>query len=239
MYIFVMIVFIFCMGSIFGWLLEVLYRHFNDKEKKWFNPGFCVGPYLPIYGIGLLVAYIITHTENYINIEDIVLKRLLLFALMALCMTLVELIGGILLLKFFNLRLWDYSEEKFNYKGYICLKFSLYWMLISAIYYFIVHPQVQDSVEWLSKNIIFSFVVGAIIGVYIVDIVYSAQVVAKIKSFANESGIVVRLEDIKEKIRRNKMKREAKVAFFTFMLKENIENAISSFKDRKTINVEH
>ena len=228
MYIFVMLVFIFCIGSIFGWVLEVFYRHFTNKDKKWFNPGFCVGPYLPIYGIGLLIAYIITYVENYIVIDNLVIKRLVLFAVMALCMTLVELIGGIILDKYFNLRLWDYSNEKLNYKGYICLKFSLAWMLISAIYYFIIHPQVTDSVKWLSNNLIFSFVVGLIIGVYAVDIIYSAQVVSRIKKLAVEKELTIKLEEIKERFAREKRMREAKAVFFTFMLKENIVNIIHS-----------
>ena len=230
MYKFVMIVFVFCLGSLFGWLLEVLYRHFADEEKRWFNPGFCVGPYLPIYGIGLLVAYLISYVENYIPIDNFILKKIVLFAIMALCMTLIELLGGIILLKCFNLRLWDYSNEKFNYKGFICLKFSLFWMLISAVYYFLIHPEVQESIEWLSRNLIFSFVVGAIIGVYVVDIIYSANVVGKIKKLVNDKKLVIKLEEIKEKFSREKQKSEAKAAFFAFMLRENIENIIHPSK---------
>ena len=32
--------FLFFMGSIFGWVLELFFRHFTSKEKKWINPGF-------------------------------------------------------------------------------------------------------------------------------------------------------------------------------------------------------
>ena len=162
--------------------------------------------------------------------SNFILKKIVLFAIMALCMTLIELLGGIILLKCFNLRLWDYSNEKFNYKGFICLKFSLFWMLISAVYYFLIHPEVQESIEWLSRNLIFSFVVGAIIGVYVVDIIYSANVVGKIKKLVNDKKLVIKLEEIKEKFSREKQKSEAKAAFFAFMLRENIENIIHPSK---------
>lgn len=227
MYIFVLVVFIFALGAIFGWGLEVVYRHVADPEKRWFNPGFCVGPWLPIYGIGLGVVYGMTYLEDLIVIDNVFLKRLILFLIMSLCMTLIELIGGIILLKFFNLRLWDYTNEKFNYKGFICLKFSLFWMLISAAYYFLIHPHVNESVLWLSKNLIFSFVIGLFFGIFMVDLIYSANVVSAVKKYAYENNIVVRLEDIKDRIRREKKKTESKAAFFLVMLKENLVNALN------------
>ena len=60
-----------------------------------------------------------TYIEKYITIDNDILRKVVLFLLMSVIMTLIELIGGMFLLKFFNLRLWDYSDEKFNYKGFI------------------------------------------------------------------------------------------------------------------------
>ena len=226
--VFVLYVFIFSVGSIFGWVLEVIYRHLADKDKRWFNPGFCVGPWLPIYGVGLLTAFLMTGLENNYVIDNIVLKRLLLFFMTSVCMTIIELIGGILLLKFFNLRLWDYRDEKFNYKGFICLKFSFFWMLISAVYYFLIHPNIYGLVKWLSSNLAFSFVVGFFIGIFAVDFIYSGNVLAKVRDYAVEKGIIVKLEDLKEKIQREKKVRSSKMKFFIFMLKENLAKHIDS-----------
>ena len=150
----------------------------------------------------------------------------MLFLLMSVIMTLIELIGGMFLLKFFNLRLWDYSDEKFNYKGFICLKFSLFWMLLGAIYYFLIHPLINDSVIWLSKNLIFSFFVGIFFGVFVIDLVYSANVINTLKQYAKNNNIVVKLEEIKEKINREKRIRESKATFFMFEMKEHIKNLI-------------
>ena len=233
MHFFVLFVFIFSMGCITGWILEVFYRHFADPEKHWFNPGFCVGPWLPIYGIGLLVVFIITFLENIIPVDNIIVKRLLLFTLMAICMTLIELIAGILLLKCFNLRLWDYSNEKYNYKGYICLKFSIFWGILSAGYYFLLHPIVFNASLWLSKNVIFSFFIGMFFGIFLIDIIYSSNVVTKIKAAANDPNFIIKLEEVKEKITREKNLRDAKRTFFIFMLKENVKEIVNG---NKTIN---
>ena len=46
-----MIVFIFCLGSTFGSIVELFFRRI--VHKKWGNQGFLIGPYLPTYGFGL------------------------------------------------------------------------------------------------------------------------------------------------------------------------------------------
>ncbi|MGN0298115.1 MAG: hypothetical protein ACI4C1_02830 [Lachnospiraceae bacterium] len=51
-----------------------------------------------------------------------------------LCMILItfaELIAGIILNLWLKLDIWDYSNLPFNYKGQICLTYSLLWYLLS------------------------------------------------------------------------------------------------------------
>ena len=45
-------VFLFFIGSVLGWCVEVLFRR-CFTAKKWINPGFLTGPYLPLYGFGV------------------------------------------------------------------------------------------------------------------------------------------------------------------------------------------
>ena len=100
-------------------------------------------------------------------------------------------------------------------------------MLISAVYYFLIHPYVWDSVEWLSKNLIFSFGVGMFFGIFILDLIYSGNVIVKLKAYARKTGMVVKLEELKARINREQQKANAKVTFFTLMLKENIANILN------------
>ena len=130
---FVMIVFIFGIGAFFGWTLEVFYRHFTDKNKSWVNPGFCVGPWLPIYGEALVVVFFITYLNQSNFIGNELLTKFILFIFVGLCITMLELISGIVLLKYFNMRLWDYSNEKYNLHGFICIKYTIYWIILAAI----------------------------------------------------------------------------------------------------------
>lgn len=51
MSLFLKYLFLFFIGSTLGWIVELFFRRI--AHKKWVNPGFLIGPYLPIYGFGL------------------------------------------------------------------------------------------------------------------------------------------------------------------------------------------
>lgn len=68
MNLFLTLAFLFFVGSVTGWIIELVYRRFfssANPERKWINPGFCTGPYLPLYGCGLCVLYLIASLENF------------------------------------------------------------------------------------------------------------------------------------------------------------------------------
>lgn len=87
--------FLFFIGSCFGWVLELLYRNLTHRHKKWINPGFCTGPYLPIYGFGLCTLFLLASLEDLHLIADPVWNRVALFLAMAVAMTLIEYIAGL------------------------------------------------------------------------------------------------------------------------------------------------
>ncbi len=57
--------FLFFIGSLAGWVLELVYRNLKRKDGKWINPGFCTGPYVPLYGVGLCILYLLASLEQY------------------------------------------------------------------------------------------------------------------------------------------------------------------------------
>jgi uncharacterized membrane protein len=128
-----------------------------------------------------------------------------------------------------KIKLWDYSSCWGNIKGIICPKFSFYWMVLSAVYYFFIHPYILDSLNWLAQNLAFSFLIGFFFGVFVLDLVYSLRLVRKIRLFAAEHQIVVRLEELKASIQANKEKRGEKLRFLFALhssvpLKEQLEH---------------
>ena len=204
MNLFLILAFLFFIGSVTGWVLELFFRRFisvANPERKWINPGFCVGPYVPLYGFGLCFMYLIASLEKVNLIENPVLNKLVLFVVMAICMTVIEYIAGILVLKTMNVSLWDYSGMWGNIQGIICPLFSAIWAVLGAVYYFFIHPHILNALNWLSANLAFSFVIGVFFGVFSIDVAYSAKLISKLRAFAAENEVIVRYENLKAHIR--------------------------------------
>ncbi len=216
--LFLILASLFFIGSLAGWVLELFFRRFFDKanpERKWVNPGFCTGPYLPIYGCGLCVLYLITSLEKYSPIENDIAGKTLLLLVLTAAMTLIEYLAGLFCLKVSKVRLWDYSMEWGNIQGIICPKYTFFWAVLSAVYYFIIHPHILNVLTLVSGNFIFTFVLGMFFGIFIVDVVNSAQLVTKMKKFAVENNVVVQYEEIKIRIIAWHEENKKKYRFFT------------------------
>lgn len=214
MSIFLTLAYLFFIGSSLGWLLELLYRNLTQHPEKLVNPGFCTGPYLPIYGFGLCVLYLLASLEQYNLIADPFWNKAGLFIAMALGMSLIEYAAGIFCLKFLKVRLWDYSDLWGNIQGIICPLFSFFWAILGAVYYFLIHPYILDGLNWLANNLAFSFFIGMFFGVFIIDVVHSAQLVVKLKAFAEDNDVIVKFEALKTHIRRGREEASQKYQFF-------------------------
>lgn len=214
---FILLAFLFFMGSLIGWGLEVVYRRFfsgANPERRWINPGFLTGPYLPLYGFGLTLLYLIAACEPYMKISDPLWSKTALFLFMAVCMTVIEYIAGVIFIRGMNIKLWDYSDRRGNVQGIICPLFSFFWAVLGAVYYFLVHPYILGALDWLSRNLTFSFVIGFFYGVFMLDFASSTQLMVKLRRFAAEKQIVIRYEEYKEHARQEHFAVKAKLGFF-------------------------
>jgi uncharacterized membrane protein len=220
------------MGSLIGWVLELFYRRFVSKanpERKWINPGFLVGPYLPLYGFGLVAMYVLSQIDVS-SIEDETVQRLVLFLLMAVAMTLIEYVAGTIFIRGMKVKLWDYTHEWGNVQGIICPRFSFYWAVLSAVYYFLVHPHVLSSIYWLAEHLAFSFVVGFFYGVFVIDLCYSMHILVKVKQFAVDHDVVVKYQELKRSIRLFKEEYREKASFvFAFKSERSLTEHLKRY----------
>ena len=228
--------FLFFIGSCLGWCLELLFRRFvsaNNPQRKWINPGFLVGPYLPLYGFGLWGMFVISCCIMNFAADNIYLNVIMVFVIMSVTMTVIEYIAGLIFIKGMKVKLWDYSSEKFNVKGIICPKFTAIWGLLGTGYYFTVNTHVIDWVIWLSQHLAFSFFIGMFFGVFIIDLSYSLQLSAKIRSFAAEKELVIRYEELKDFIREKREELEEKRRFLlAFQTEVPIREHMEKFIER-------
>ncbi|MBQ3430901.1 putative ABC transporter permease [Candidatus Saccharibacteria bacterium] len=222
---FLKLVFIFYLGSTAGWVIELIFRRI--VHKKWVNPGFLIGPYLPIYGFGLVLL-----TTLYLGSKDMSANPVIIILLMGVAMTLIELIGGEIGLKN-NVRLWDYRDRWLNYKGLICPLFSAIWTAIGAVYYYFLAPYVMDALTWFSHNLIFSYVLGVFSGLIVIDFFHSGKYYAKIRKFAKENKIVVKYERLKMDIRDFQKRTREKYSFFLpFKQTRPLEKYLSEYREK-------
>lgn len=237
---FLKLAFLFFIGSVLGWVIELIFRRFfssKNPERKWINPGFCVGPYLPLYGFGLCTLYILSGLDSVI-LSDSAWGTVLLIVMMAAAMTLLEYIAGVLVLKITHARLWDYSEQWGNIQGIICPKFTLAWAACAAGYYFLIHPYTLGAIDWLSENLAFSFVIGLFFGVFIIDVVYSSHAIAAIRQYAIDNDVIVKIEALKAQIRHAQDEAREK-HHFLFPLKtrehlsEHLKKSKQAVEDKK------
>ena len=240
MNLFLTLAYLFFIGSVLGWVLELFYRRFisgANPERKWINPGFCVGPYVPLYGFGLCILFVLAYIGDAHGVNTTG-GKLLMFLGMAVSMTAIEYIAGIVSLKFMKIRLWDYSKQWGNIQGLVCPAFSALWAAVSAVYYFCVHPYILDALDWLSRNLAFSFVIGYFFGVFTIDLVYSAKLLSRIRKFAAEHEVVIKVENLKAHIRQRQEERREKYSFlFAYRsrseLLEHLREAQETWEQRK------
>lgn len=133
----------FVIYSIIGWVVEVIYMTLETGEFD--NRGFLNGPLCPIYGFG--VVFIL------IALTPIKESAILLYIGSVILCTSWEFLIGFLLEKIFHNTWWDYSHEKFNLKGYICLKNSLLWGVGCLIVMRIVHPAIEKFIDIIPVKI--------------------------------------------------------------------------------------
>ncbi len=140
----VTILFSFSFFSILGWMLEVSYR--SVRDKRFVNPGLLKGPYLILYGTGTLILML---ALSLLQGSHVLTKALAYFIIT----TGLELGSGFIAQYFFKARLWDYSDQRFNYRGHICLKFSLYWILLAFAFEYLVLPPYHNMIILLSPGL--------------------------------------------------------------------------------------
>lgn len=176
--------FIFFFYSVLGWCVEVCYM---TVQLGYFeNRGFLNGPLCPIYGFGVLMVIIL--------LTPLVSNLLVLFVGSALLCTALELAVGVGMEKLFHNTWWDYSMEKFNYKGYICLKISIMWGLSCVCMMRVLQPFLMRVVRIIPKpaGIVFLLVC---FGLVIFDLVISLCVVNRLNQRLSQ------LDDIAKKLR--------------------------------------
>ena len=156
---------LFFIYGFFGWIFETNYV--SVRKRKFVNRGFLRGPILPIYASGAIIMLFAS-----IPFEGNLVATY--FAGMAAA-TLLELVVGLAMESTFKVKYWDYSNQKFQFKGVICLSSSIAWGFLTLFLTEVIHKPIERVMFQIPQ------VVEAVL-VVVLGIVFLADTIASVKA---------------------------------------------------------
>lgn len=155
---------IFYTYCFFGWIFESTYV--SCKTRRFVNRGFLRLPMLPLYGTGavmmLWVSLPLKHNVFLVYISGMIAA------------TVLEYVTGWAMERLFKMKYWDYSNQRFNLNGYICLSSSVAWGFLTIFLTEIVHPPIS-RLALLLHPIPALITVGAVTVMFTADAVQSVR----------------------------------------------------------------
>lgn len=160
-YQWILFFFIYCF---FGWIIESTYV--SLQKRHFVNRGFLRLPMIPLYGTGAVMMLWVS-----IPVRD---NLILVYISGVIAATALEYITGWCMERLFKMKYWDYSNQKFQLHGYICLGTSLSWGLLTILLTEVIHEPIEHLVlsipAWAALPVV--VVIGAM---FITDTIQSVK----------------------------------------------------------------
>ena len=132
---------LFYIYCFFGWCFESTYV--SLRTGHWVNRGFMRSPFLPLYGSGAILLLVVS--RPFVN------NIFLTYIAGCIAATLLELLTGMAMEKLFKIKYWNYSNQRFNYKGHICLSSSIAWGFMTLLVTKVIHAPIASFVIGLPE----------------------------------------------------------------------------------------
>lgn len=181
---------LFIIYSMIGWLMEIGYT--LVKDKKLTNRGFLIGPYCPIYGIGA-VSVILALSQYKAH-------PIGLFVLAIVICSVLEYFTSYIMEKLFKARWWDYSNNKFNINGRICLETMVPFGIIACFIIYIINPIIVTTLNKVPDlGLTISSIIIAVL--FIGDLITSFNIVNNFKKTVKTASLEDRTDDINKYVK--------------------------------------
>ena len=207
----------FYLYCFFGWIFESTYVSF--KQHHFVNRGFLRLPMLPLYGSGaiLLLWVSLPYQDNLI----------LVYIAGFIAATALEYVTGAVMERLFKVRYWDYSSQKFNLHGYICLTSSIAWGFLTIFMTEIIHRPIERFVLNLPPSLEWCLL-GIVSGCFVMDTIQSTrEALSLAKTLESVSKLRADLEEM-----------QVQLALLKAETEQNIENAKEELRAAVAENVE-
>lgn len=200
-----------------GWVWECCYV--SAQEKKWVNRGFMHGPLLPIYGTGAVIVLFASLPFKG--------NVFLVYIAGMISATILEYCTGTAMEAIFKVRYWDYSNNKFNLNGHICLFCSLGWGLFSVAMVYCLHKPFERVVLMIPDAVLSPIL-------YVVMMIAAADFAISFKTAIELRDVLVKLEKAKYEAKLLQKRVEIYEAFLAddmIQKKEKYEEELKEFTE--------
>lgn len=159
-YSFYQLLWLYMIYSFIGWCGEVAVA--AVKRHRFVNRGAVSGPFCPIYGLGAAVVAVF--------FPELKGNPLILFLGGMVVNTFVEYVTGRIMEMSLHKKWWDYSDQKFNLGGYVCLKTSVLWGICTVLMIYVLNPVFTGLVGLIPK-LWGEIILWVLFGLLIVDFI--------------------------------------------------------------------
>ncbi len=173
----------FYIYSFCGWIFESVYV--SLKKKHPVNRGFLRGPVLPLYGSGAVLMLFVS-----IPVEQ---NPVLVYLAGCIAATALEYVTGVTMERLFKVRYWDYSNQKFNFQGQICLSSTLAWGGLTLLMVYVIHKPIESVVLALPYQ-------AASIISHVVTFLFAIDITLSVKAALEVRDMLVNMEEIRQKL---------------------------------------
>ena len=231
----------FLIYSFAGWCIEVIFHAIT--VGKVINRGFLCGPVCPVYGFGAISVFAVVdgvlpdifhYPAEKLTGGDDIIGILIVFVCGIVLATAVELVAGWLLDAAFHMRWWDYSQKPFNFRGYICLRFSLMWGLACLLVVRVVQPAMANMVLKIPEMIGW-IILGVSCMTLLADFVVTVLIVAGLNKKLEELDEIRRRmsvvsDELSEKLATGTMRAQ------TTLEEQRVQATLAKYEARDAVN---
>ncbi|MFR4440411.1 MAG: putative ABC transporter permease [Hungatella sp.] len=224
-YQWILFFFIYCF---FGWIFESAYV--SLRQHHFVNRGFLRLPMLPLYGTGAVMMLWVS-----LPVRD---NLFLVYVAGVVAATALEYVTGWCMERLFKMKYWDYSNQRFQLHGYICLSSSIAWGFLTIFLTEVIHNPVEHLVLSIPfrADMAIILIVGSL---FIADTIQSVkaaldlgktlEAITRIRGEVEE--LQTRLEELKSAAETQTAELREQAELLATGLKENAAQKLAEFQE--------
>lgn len=204
--------FFFYFYCFFGWCFESSYVSLKNRHPV--NRGFMRGPFLPLYGSGAVMMLIVSMPFQH--------NLVLTYIAGCIGATALEYVTGVTMEALFKVRYWDYSNQRFNFQGQICLSSTLAWGGLTILMTRVVHKPIEQMVLSIPEGVLS-------VAVFVLTVYIVADFTLSFKTAIDLRDILMKMEAAREELERVQKRLDVIIA----VSNEEWETKVREYNEKK------